>query len=137
MCVHLILRRGKCDSSTQCLKELHWLPIHQRIAFKILVLTHKCINKTRPTYLQELIETVQPRRSGLRSQYDPYLLLRPRIKLKTFADRSFSVAALTLWNQLPAHIRQVDLLTFKKAVKTILFDKAFNAKYCLFTIISD
>ena len=31
MCACLILRRGKWDSITQCLRELHWLPIHQRI----------------------------------------------------------------------------------------------------------
>ena len=55
ICVCLALRRSKRDSITQCLKELHWLPIHQRIAYKILTLTHKCINKSGPKYLQELI----------------------------------------------------------------------------------
>ena len=40
MCAHLALRRGKQDSITNCLKELHWLLIHQRIAFEMLTLTH-------------------------------------------------------------------------------------------------
>ena len=48
MCACLILRRGKQDSITQCLRELHWLPIHQRIAYKILTLTHKCLNGQGP-----------------------------------------------------------------------------------------
>ena len=45
MCACLALRRSKSDSITQCLKTLHWLPICQRIAYKIQALTHKCINK--------------------------------------------------------------------------------------------
>ena len=56
MCACLVLRRTKWDSITECLKELHWLPIHQRIAYKILVLTHKSINGQGPKYLQNLIQ---------------------------------------------------------------------------------
>ena len=55
MCARLTLRRGKRDSITECLKELHWLPVKQRIQYKILTLTHKCVNKIGPKYLQELI----------------------------------------------------------------------------------
>ena len=55
MCAHLTLRRGIRESITECLKELHWLPIKQRIQYKILTLTHKCINKIGPTYLQHSI----------------------------------------------------------------------------------
>ena len=55
MCARLILRRGKRDSITQCLKELHWLPIRQRINYKILILTHKCLNGQGPLYLKELL----------------------------------------------------------------------------------
>ena len=51
----LTLRRGMRESITECLKELHWLPIKQRIQYKILILTHKCINKIGPKYLQDLI----------------------------------------------------------------------------------
>ena len=55
MCARLTLRRGRRDSITECLKELHWLPIKQRIQYKILILTHKCVNKIGPKYLQDLI----------------------------------------------------------------------------------
>ena len=120
MCARLILRRGKWDSITQCLKELHWLPIHQRINYKILILTHKCLNGQGPLYLKELLIPHTQRRQGLRSHTQPNLLLRPFIKLKTFADRSFSIAAPTLWNQLPTALRQMDLLTFKKELKTLI-----------------
>ena len=55
MCARLTLRRGRRESITECLKELHWLPIKQRIQYKILTLTHKCLNKIGPKYLQDLI----------------------------------------------------------------------------------
>ena len=55
MCTRLTLRRGIRDSISECLKEMHWLPVKQRIEYKILTLTHKCINKIGPKYLQDLI----------------------------------------------------------------------------------
>ena len=36
----VITRTRKFDSITPVLKELHWLPVHKRIIFKLLVLTH-------------------------------------------------------------------------------------------------
>jgi len=44
----------------------------------------------------------------------------------TLGDRSFALAAPTLWNELPTEIRHANsILTFKKLVKTFLFKKAF------------
>ena len=126
MCACLVLRRTKRDSITECLKELHWLPIRQRIAYKILVLTHKSVNGQGPKYLQNLIQPTTQRRKGLRSQKDIGLLLRPKTRLKTFADRSFSIASPTLWNKLPLRLRQTDHLTFKRELKTHLFAETFN-----------
>ena len=31
MCAKLTLRKGKCDSPTECMKALHWLPLRNRI----------------------------------------------------------------------------------------------------------
>ncbi|KAK5916409.1 hypothetical protein CgunFtcFv8_011396 [Champsocephalus gunnari] len=51
----------------------------------------------------------------------------PRTKLRTFGDRAFSVAAPTLWNALPAEIRNIPTLdAFKRALKSHLFIKAFG-----------
>ena len=52
MCAWLVLRRSKYDSTTQALKHLNWLPIKQRIAFKILTLTYKYVHGIGPQYLQ-------------------------------------------------------------------------------------
>ena len=106
MCVHLVLRRLKWDSTKACLRELHWLPICQRIIHKILTLTYKCRNQCRLQYLRDLLSSKQPSRQGLWSCGKSVdLLVIPGTKHKTFADRSFSVAAPTLWNSLPDNIQ--------------------------------
>ena len=128
MCARLVLRKNKKDSATACLRELHWLPVKYRIQHKILTLTHKCYHNIGPAYIQQLIVKHHARREGLRSgsgQQD--LLVIPRTHSRTFADRSFAVAAPLLWNALPNNIRSCgDLLTFKKKLKTYLFLQAFN-----------
>ena len=55
MCAKLVLNKHKYDSTTECLKQLHWLPIKQRIQHKILVITHKALTGYMPKYIQELI----------------------------------------------------------------------------------
>ena len=128
MCARLVLRKNKRDSATACLKELHWLPVKYRIHHKILTLTYKCYHNIGPAYLQQLIVKHHARCEGLRSgsgQQD--LLVIPHTHSKTFADRSFAVAAPLLWNALPNNIRSCsDLLTFKKKFKMYLFLQAFN-----------
>ena len=56
MCAHLVLRRNKWDSATACLASLHWLPIKQRIKFKLCMLTYKLLHNEGPKYLQDLLE---------------------------------------------------------------------------------
>ena len=121
----LNIKKRKKDSITECLKELHWLPIKQRIHYKILTLTHKCVHRIGPKYMQDLIRMRPPTRRGLRSNGEVNLLVRPLTKCKTFADRSFSVGAPVLWNALPANMRSLDYLKFRKELKTRLFRQAF------------
>ena len=80
MCAHLVLRRSKRSSITQCFKDLHWLPIHQRIEFKILTLMYKCLNKQALEYLQNLLVEMPTLRSGLRSKLTYKKLLIPFMK---------------------------------------------------------
>ena len=127
MCARLVLRRRKTDSATSCLKDLHWLPVKQRIHYKILTLTYKSYHGIGPKYLQQMIVKHRTMRQGLRSAQHHDLLVIPRTKLKTFGDRLFAVAAPLLWNVLHSNIRACkDLLTFKKNLKTHLFNQAFS-----------
>ena len=126
MCACLVLRKHKWDSATACLATLHWLPVKQHITFKICVLMYKLLHKQGPQYLQDMLQYRKPNRR-LRSALDDSLLIIPRTKLKTFANRSFSVAAPTTWNALPKYIRDIpDLLNFKCALKTHLYQEAFT-----------
>ena len=114
------------SSNTQNLIELHWLPIRERIEFKILSIVHKCLYGVAPMYLKELLILNQPSERSLQSNNDTLLLKVPRTKLKTFKARSFSVVGPTLWNKLPLELRQEQSFQhFKKDLKTLLFHKRF------------
>ena len=122
----VVLRRRKYDSSTKCLIELHWLPILQRIKFKLLTLVFRGLHGSLPQYLQELLVVRQFARSTRLSSCKAITLIVPTTQRSLFADRSFSVAGPTLWNNLPANIRLLDSYdVFRKQIKTILFNEAF------------
>ena len=53
MAAKIVLKKGQYDSSTRCLEELHWLPIEQRINFKVVTLVHKCIHGKATSYLDK------------------------------------------------------------------------------------
>ena len=113
------------DHIKPVLKKLHWLPIKQRIKFKIGVLTFKTLNTLQPSYLTELLNLHKPRRS-LRSSSDEHLLDVPLIKSK-IGSRSFSCAAPEIWNSLPYHLRKNNNLSyFTSHLKATLFDDAFT-----------
>jgi hypothetical protein len=101
------------------LRKLHWLPINQRITYKIAVMCFKTINFKQPAYLLELLTFYQPTRA-LRSS-DKNLLSVPNIK-SAQGRRSFSYAAPTIWNSLPLPLRSCSTLSsFCTGLKTHLF----------------
>ena len=79
-----------------------------------------------PAYTSDLINVRKHARYSLRSN-SGIILLHPAEKMKkSFGDRSFSVAAPTLFNALPESLRNIDsILTFKSCLKTHLFKLAF------------
>ena len=50
----LVYRLSKYDDVYPLLKSLHWLPIKQRIDFKILTITHNSLHHKAPAYLTDL-----------------------------------------------------------------------------------
>ena len=77
----IVFKSNKYDHITPFLKELHWLPIQQRIEFKILLITFKALNKQAPTYLTDLPISYTPSRS-LRSSFKNLLKI-PVYNLKS------------------------------------------------------
>ncbi|XP_072556731.1 uncharacterized protein [Paramormyrops kingsleyae] len=122
----LLTQTRSREHITPVLQKLHWLPVPQRIHFKILLITFKALHNLAPSYLTDLLHHHTPSRS-LRSSSSNLLSLPCRTKLRTWGDRAFSIAAPTLWNSLPKSLRDCsDLPTFKKELKTHLFKIAFN-----------
>ena len=120
----LVTRIPKYEHITPVLKSLHWLPISQRISYKILLLTFKSLMGCAPSYLQDLIQISNQSRS-LRSN-DQKLLVCPRSKSVRYGDRCFRAAAPKLWNTLPNHVRQSETVSqFKSQLKTHLFKVAY------------
>ena len=76
-----------------------------------------------PIYLQELLKEYKPVRN-LRSSAQ--LRLITSITSTQYGQRSFSVAASELWNDLPLHVKNSQTLAqFKSSLKTHLFTLAF------------
>ena len=87
----IVMGKSKYDSSTQCHKALHWLPIKACIEHKLLTLVHKCVYGETPQYLKDLISEHKSNRQGLRSAKEYNKLSVPCTRRSTFADRAFTV----------------------------------------------
>ena len=113
----LICRVLKSDHATPCLRMLHWLPVRQRINFKILSYVYKCVNGTAPSYLSSCFTRHKSSRTGLRSSSDTTRLAvqRSTKTLKSADNKSFTYLAPHMWNNLPITIRESQtVLIFKK-----------------------
>ena len=110
-------------SSTEAFKTLHWLPVKQRIQFKVASLTNKVLLSHEPNYLANQLHTYVPCRS-LRSS-DTGQLVIPRFNTVA-GSFSFQCYAPTLWNSIPLPVRNTgNVLSFNKALKTHFFNQAF------------
>ena len=121
----LVSRTRRHEHITPVLRDLHWLPIHCRSNYKILLYTYKSLNGLAPIYLSELIHKYKPTRS-LRSE-SKSLLTKPVIKTSTYGNRRFDYSSATLWNSLSEEVKCAkNIDEFKKLVKTFLFRSAFH-----------
>jgi hypothetical protein len=120
----IISRSSRREHITPVLQQLHWLPVEQRLQYKVLLHTYKAMNDASPSYITDLLEQYQPTRT-LRSQ-DRSLLRIPKTRTVTFGDRSFAKTAPVLWNALPVGISSSNSIsTFKRSLKTHLFKQAY------------
>ena len=100
-CTKMILFKDKYSSSTDASYNLHWLPIKDRILYKILCLAFKCVYGLGPSYLNEMfVQNVLQRRLRFNNTNEVTNIVL-RNKNKTFGDRSFSFGGPYEWNNLP------------------------------------
>jgi len=91
------------DSATMSrslLASLHWLPIRQRVTFKLAGLVYRRLHETSPTYLSSVLHAYTPTRS-LRSS-SAHFLVEPRLRT-TLASRDFWSAGPRIWNCTKSH----------------------------------
>ena len=95
--------------------ELHWLDVPDRVAFKLIVTVHRCLNHVVP--VSAIVS-----RQHLRSAQQNTLVV-PRYRLTTYGRRAFSVAGPTAWNSLPVAFRvpTISDACFRRHLKTVLF----------------
>jgi len=88
---------------------LHWLSFPQRVTFKLCLLTYKWLHSLAPDYLSRFctLLTSVPGRHLLRSADADKLLVRSCTT--SFALRSFGSSGQTAWNDMPSHLRNLDL----------------------------
>ena len=112
MAARLIFLTKKRDHITFILRDqLHWLPIEQRMQFKILLLTYKAFHGAAPIIFERSYYC------GLRAG---------NVRPKTCGERAFAVAAPALWNAVSIDIRiSVTVAQFKARLKTHLFKVTF------------
>ena len=125
-----IMQKRKYDHITSTLRnDLHWLPIRQRIMYKLSTIAYNCIHGAAPSYLTNLcvpVATNTSRRYLCSATHGD--LLVPRTRTLTYGPRSFAVSGPTFRNTLPSTLRvsTTTLGQFHSGVKTILFRLAYG-----------
>ena len=101
-----------------------WLPVQQRVTYKIGLLVYKTLQSEKPAYLHSLLIPYEPARC-LRSK-EHSLLTKGHFNTKA-ASRAFRHSAPEIWNRLNLNTRcAASLGTFKKLLKTELFTSVFR-----------
>ena len=105
---------------------LHWLPVPERIKFKVALLAHKALMTGMPSYIASTLSPHSHMRS-LRSESSNFLNIPiPRNK---FEAKSFKFSAPRTWNGLPPQLRASDSFSlFKANLKTHLFPQQRRTK---------
>jgi hypothetical protein len=118
----LLTRTKRNEHITPVLRRLHWLPVRQRMDFKILTFIHGALHHDGPSYLKDMWKLHRIHRP-LRSSDDEWLLQVPRVR-RHEGERSAVHHGAIVWNQLPGPLRQpMSKDCFKKQLKTFLFTR--------------
>ena len=122
----VITKAPRFSHSVPILKRLHWLPVKFRIHFKICAITFRTLKDNQPAYLAALLVRLKCSKYLRFTTSNTFVV--PRIKTKT-RSRAFSISGPALWDALPVPVRRPNhaetILTFRKLLKSHLFDLAF------------
>jgi len=105
---------------TPVLRDLHWLPVTQRIQYKVALITHKVLSTSQPPYLHSLVKEYTPTRQ-LRSE-GQRLLTKPTGLASVIASRYFTRCSENVWNKLPEAIRKNEMMNYHNMQTMICHD---------------
>ena len=124
----LVLGAPRSDPATPLLRTLHWLPVSERIKYKVGCMCFNVVTNNAPRYLTELLP-LYSNLEKLRSSNDTRKFAGGKFRRKTHGYRAFECYAPTFWNSLPYNIRySPSIETFKSRLKTYLFNKYFRIR---------
>jgi len=102
----LVTGARRRDHITPVLRQLHWLPVRQRVNFKLAVLVFKALHGLVSCCLVDDCQLVTDAgRRQLRSSDAATCVLFQRTSTR-FGDRAFGVCGPSVWNSLPTELRQ-------------------------------
>ena len=90
------VNRYQRHSVTKLMRDLHWLKVKDRIAFKVLLIIHKVIIESAPPAFEQMFKQTGSERTRK---------LAMTLSKGRFGDSAITVAGPKLWNSLPLHIR--------------------------------
>jgi len=104
------------------LRQLHWLPVRQRVVFKIATLVHRSLSGIAAGYLADDCQLVADARVRQLRSADTRTLVVSRTR-SSFGDRTFAAPGPQVWNSLPPSLRLCGLSygQFRRLLKTFLF----------------
>jgi len=120
----LITGTRRSDHISPVLRELHWLPVRERVKFKVACLVRQSLTGQAPLYLADDCRPVSDStRRSLRSADVSTCVVPPT--LSSNGDRTFAAAGPRLWNSLPVQLRNPDINygLFRRQLKGHLLGK--------------
>ena len=112
-CARVILNENRRSHVQLMLDSLSWMPIIDLNKYHTLVAVYKCTHGLVPNYLHNTFMQISRIHSYSTRQANLAHLYTRKPKLTKF-KQSFTYRGVTLWNELPEHIRNTESLNYFK-----------------------
>ena len=124
--VRFICEVPRQDHITPYLKQLHFLPLQQRIIYKVCLLGFKIFNNISPGYLTQHFSRFEPSTDiNLRNVGRDIFMFET--DMNDYRTKNIIAGVKLEWNKLPVTMREEKSLSlFKKHLKTYLYRIAFE-----------
>jgi len=123
--VRLVAGTRRCDHIWPVLRQLHWLPVRQRVVFKIATLVHQSLSGNAPGYLADDCQLVADARVRLLRSADTRTIFVSRTR-SSFGDRTRTFAIQdhksgTVCRPISDYVGCHAYGRFRRLQKTLLF----------------